>query len=140
MKADQLIAKPHDGSHLTDRQARVIERYIHRLQAELNLSQWRIWLARDLPPDGATAMIEPSDGRYVAMLYLEEGWWARSAEDKRLDLTHEVLHLAHYEPDFLVRTEVAEEWPLYNLFAHSLERMVDGLALALAPKMPEWRP
>lgn len=140
MNADELIERPHDGSHLTRAQTRSIERYAARLQAKLGLSHWRVWVARDLPPEGASMMIEPTDGRRVAMLYVSEGWWDKSAADKRLEMVHEILHLAHHEPDHIVRTEMPEDWPFYNLFHANLERMVDGLAFAIAPLLPAWRP
>lgn len=140
-------SREHDGSHLSKKQARQLEAYMAKLLKRLDLAHWRVHVAKDLPPDGALLMIEPTDGRRLAMLYIHEDWWTRQGpEDKRSDLLHEALHLTHHDQEYVVRhfvngapARVEEEvdvmWHFYKL---ETERMVDSLSYALARYMPPW--
>ena len=136
-----------DGSHLTADQADHVNSYVARLLLALDLNHWRVHVGQGLPPEGCLLMIEPVDGRRVAMLYLAEDWWDRGdANEKRIDLTHEVLHLAHHDVDEHVRRffdgsgDVADYPKLLFLgqFKTGLERMVDSLSYVIGPLMPEW--
>ena len=137
---------PHDGSHITTAQARHIEAYMCEILSALNLGQWRIGVAVDLPPEGASLMISPVDGRRYATLYIAADWWQRDADEKRLDITHEALHLAHHDADATIRQwlngsgDIADyvKSILVDRFKTDLERMVDALSYALAPHMPAW--
>ena len=142
-----LKTRPHDGSHLTTSQVEAIETYMARLLRELDLAHWRVYVAADLPPEDCIAMIQPTDGRRIAMLYISEDWWtAKDAEEKRLSLLHEALHLTHHDTDTGIRQfmensgDIAEyvKYLVMTRFKLDLERMVDSLSYVLAPHMPEW--
>lgn len=140
--------RPGDGGHLTASQAAAIERYIRRLLRRLDLNYWRVAVSSDLPPEGAWLRIEPVDGRRFAMLLVSEHWWAeQSATEKRTDLTHECLHLAHHDQEEVIRrfkntTGDVNEYAMsivWEQFRVETERMVDSLSYVLAPHMPAWK-
>lgn len=142
-----LEATPSDGSHLTTDQVKHIETYLRSLLTALDLAHWRVYVARDLPPDDCRAMISPTDGRRIAMLHLAADWWTRDdADTKRLDLTHEILHLAHHDTDAGIRRFFDESGDVSDYVKHlvmsefktNLERMVDSLSYVIAPFMPSW--
>lgn len=142
-----LESRPSDGSHLTAHQVRVIEDYVRQLLAALDLGHWRVFVARDLPPEDCRAMIEPTDGRRIAALYLASDWWTRDDPDtKRVDITHELLHLAHHDADAGIRRFFDDTGDVSSYVQHlvmgefktNLERMVDSLSYVIAPHMPPW--
>lgn len=144
-----LEARPSDGSHLEPWQVQAIEEYVRQLLAVLDLAHWRVYVARDLPPEDCKLMIHPTDGRRIAMLHLTEDWWTRGdADEKRIDLTHEVLHLAHHDAEAGIRRWINDSGDIAEYVKHlvmgefktNLERMVDSLSYVIAPHMPEWRP
>ena len=139
--------RPSDGSHLEREQVEKIERYVAKVLRRLDLNYWRVYVAKDLPPDDAFAMICPADGRRCAALYVHEDWNKRTPYEQQLTLVHECLHLAHHDQEFTVRrwvddsplsvTDSAEE--MFRRFKVDTERMVDSLANALTPLMPRWK-
>ena len=143
-----LEATVHDGSHLDLQQVRHIEQYMAKVLVVLELNYWRVHVAKDLPPDGCLLMIEPTDGRRIAMLYVSETWLeTRPAVDKRIDMTHEALHLAHHDQEEVIRRfkrtngDVGEYAMslVWEQFKMETERMVDSLSYVLAPHMPVWK-
>ena len=99
-----LQAIPHDGSHLTPDQARTIDAYLIEALDALNLGNWRVYVGKDLPPEHAVLSIFPTDGRRIAILNVTADWWtSRTSDEKRVDITHECLHLAHHDTDEHVR-------------------------------------
>ncbi len=141
-----LEQRPGDGTHLTRDQVTVIERYMRRILKRLDLGYWRVYVSRDLPPDGCLLMINPTDGRRVAMLYVSESWWDGDS-DHRIDLTHEALHLAHHDQEEVIRRfhrDNGDVGPyvlslIWGQFKMETERMVDSLSYVLAPHMPKWK-
>lgn len=136
-----------DASHLTPEQIDTIESYIRQMLRALDLAHWRVYVAKDLPPDDCRAMIEPVDGRRIAMLYLSADWWTRDdADTKRIDITHELLHLTHHDTDADIRRWVNDSADIADYVKHvvmgefktNLERMVDSLSYVIAPFMPPW--
>lgn len=142
-----MAPREHDGTHITPSQVKQLERYVRKVLGRLDLGYWRVLVAKDLPPADALLMIEPTDGRRIAMLYVSEGWWDRDAEEKRTDITHECLHLAHHDQEAVIRRwkdstgDVAEYVLslLWEQFRLETERMVDSLSYVLAPQMPRWK-
>jgi len=136
-----------DGSHITKDQVAYTERYMGKVLRRLDLSYWRVYVAKDLPPEGSRLMIEPTDGRRVAMLYIADDWWP-TADDHRVDITHEALHLAHHDQEEVIRrfkTDNGDVGPyalhlVWSQFKMETERMVDSLSYVLAPHMPRWKP
>ena len=141
-----LSPRDHDGSHLSTDQVDAIEGYVRDLLLRLDLNYWHVFVARNLPPEDAQLMIEPTDGRRIAMLYIGEGWWDRDADEKRQDLTHECLHLAHHDQEECIRRfkndngDIGEyPWSIvWSQFRVETERMVDSLSYVIAPFMPPW--
>lgn len=137
---------PHDGSHLTNKQATTIHNYIKRCQTILHLDHWRIRIARDLPPEHAIAMIEPTDGRRYALIYLQHDWWDRTPADKRTDIAHELLHILHHDTDEHIRRFLNESDDIspavtdltLTQFKTNLERMVDHLSYVVDQLLPPW--
>lgn len=137
---------PYDGSHLTPKQVKILERYCRKVLKALDLSYWKVFVSSDLPPEDALLMIVPTDGRRIAGLCVSERWWEQNAELKRTDITHEMLHLAHHDQEEVIRTwrnGTADVAPyvldfLWERFNIETERMVDSLSYVLAPHMPKW--
>lgn len=142
-----LAPREHDGSHLTGPQADTIETYAAQVLLALELNYWRIHVATKLPPEDCLLMIEPCDGRRLAMLFVSPDWWAkRTVEEKRTDITHECLHLAHHDQEELIRRFVRNTGDVgsyamglvWEQFKLETERMVDSLSYVLAPFIPPW--
>lgn len=141
-----LAPVPHDGSHLTAEQVAHIEQYMAQALRALDLAHWRVHVARDLPPEDALLMIDPTAPRRVAHLHVSAGWLDRTAEEKRTDIAHEALHLAHHDTDTHIRDwldgsgDVADyvKGLVMQQFKTNLERMVDSLSYVVAPLLPEW--
>ena len=138
---------PSDGNHLTGGQAAHIEAYMRALLDALGLGAWQVWVSVNLPPEDAALMIEPVEGRRCAMLHIAADWWERqSADEKRVDLTHEALHLAHHDVDTGIRRflygsgDIADYVKdlVIDRFKLDLERMVDSLSYVVAPHLPPW--
>lgn len=142
-----LHSRDHDGSHLSGDQADAIEAYVRAVTFSLDLNYWRIHVSTNLPPEGCHLMIEPCDGRRLAMLFVSETWWTdRSPSEKRIDITHECLHLAHHDQEEVIRRFVRNTGDVgsyaiglvWEQFKVECERMVDSLSYVLAPQMPPW--
>lgn len=135
-----------EKSHVSPELTSLIESYMAAILARLDLGYWRVYVAADKPREEAILSIEPTDGRRVAMLYVSENWDSRTPEDKRIDITHEALHLAHHDVDSHIRLffdgsgDVSDyvKTIVIDGFTTELERMVDSLSYVLAPHMPEW--
>ncbi len=147
MDFTDLDSVEHDGSHLTAEQVRTIETYIAQLLAALDLGHWKVHVGKNLPHEGALLGIEPTDGRRCATLYVAARWWDQeTSEDKRVDLTHEALHLAHSDTAegiyrfFAGSGDIGEylKFVVLGEFKTNLERMVDSLSYVIAPFMPPW--
>ncbi len=144
---NDLESRPSDGSHLPGDQAATIERYMVDLLKALDLGHWRVWVAKDLPPEGCRLMIQPTEPRRHAMLYVAAGWWDDAGPDEKVvDLTHEALHLAHHDTDSHIRRffegsgDIGEyvKQIVITDFKTNLEHMVDSLSYVIAPHMPPW--
>lgn len=142
-----LQPRRHDGSHLTPDQASHIEAYMAQLLHNLDLGHWKVFIARDLPPEDAKLMIEPTDGRRIAGLYVSEDWYATTdAAQKPIDLTHEALHLAHHDLEENLRRFLRESGDIseyvksivISQMKTDLERMVDSLSYVVGSFMPDW--
>ena len=142
-----LQAIPHDGSHLTPDQARTIDAYLIEALDALNLGNWRVYVGKDLPPEHAVLSIFPTDGGRIAILNVTADWWtSRTSDEKRVDITHECLHLAHHDTDEHVRRffdgsgDISDYVKSLFLeqFKTDLERMVDTLSYSAAALLPPW--
>lgn len=142
-----LQPRRHDASHVTPDQVRQVEDYMARLLHALDLGYWKVHVAKDLPPEDAKLMIWPTDGRRVAMLFIAEDWWVSTdAAEKRIDLTHEALHLAHHDTEANLRRFLRESGDIseyvksivISQMKTDLERMVDSLSYVVGSFMPDW--
>lgn len=142
-----LDPMPSDGQHLTPAVVEAIEKYMVKILRALDLAHWRVYVAKDRAPDDCLLMIQPTDGRRIAMLYVSDGWIDQSAVEKQTDLTHEALHLAHHDQDEHIRRFLDGSGDISNYVKHlvlsqyktNTERMVDSLSYVLAPHMPRWK-
>lgn len=142
-----LNSRPGDGSHLSQAQVQYIQEYMKEVLVRLELNYWHVFIAKDMAPEHCLLMIEPTDGRRVAMLYVSEHWWNESP-DHRLDIVHEALHLAHHDQEEVIRRFKNDNGDIgayamqlvWSQFKMETERMVDGMSYVIAPTMPEWNP
>lgn len=127
-------------------QADVIQAYINLIRDHMGLSHWDVFLAKEPAREGACAMVEPVEGRQVAPIFLCQGWWDRSDDDKRNDIVHELLHVLHRDQTDLIRCGLSRSGylpkktriMLWDRFSAATEVMVDHLASVIAPTMPPW--
>lgn len=128
--------------HLTAKQANAVQAYINEIRDLMGLRHWDIYVSTKRAPKGALASIHPTDGRALAPLSLSKGWMGRPAEDQRLDIVHELIHVIHRDQTDLVRLSTLDvlDRPAYLVLisAHrsATEVMVDHLATIIAPTMP----
>ncbi len=129
-------------------QGRIVEWNAARIARALDLGHWKIFFTNDnVGPEGAKCSIQPTDGRRIAALWVAADWWETTdPDDKIVDLTHEVLHLAHHDAEHHIRQFFDNDGDLgeyvksviFAQFKVHLERMVDSLSYVLAPHMPAW--
>lgn len=68
--------------------------YVYECMEQMNLLGWEVRLTDDLPESrDANASIWITDNYRTAKLYLGEEWEARTAEEQRLSIAHELVHL-----------------------------------------------
>ena len=118
-----------------------LEAYVADLQTALNVSGWKVSIARDASDVDAWADINPHEQNATAELRISHDFWRQSAEMQREVLTHEVLHLVTARLDQTV--EALEDamgkvlWAVFEpQFLNATERTVDHLAKILAPTLP----
>lgn len=132
--------------NLTQEQADITQGYINQVRDRMGLHHWDVFLAKEAAPKGAYAAVHPTEGRYVSPLFVSKDWWDRSADDKRNDIVHELLHVAQRAQTDVIRTGVVNAGALpgksrdivWSLFYEETERFVDHMAGVLAPLMPEF--
>lgn len=138
MKVDQL----------TTVEANAICVYADRCLKVLNMRHWAVHLGADPCQDNAVASINPTDGRYVALIHVSADWSERDVSVKRSTIMHECLHLLHAQVDDHLRnvlkdnTQISEDlWhAVYTPFCTNLEYMVDHLTSVLRKQdlLPRW--
>lgn len=118
-----------------------LEEYVADLQRALNAAEWRVSIAQEASDVEAWADINPSEVAKTAELRVSHDFWAQSPERQREVLTHEVLHLITARLDATV--EALEEplgkvaWSVFERqYEMQTERLVDHLAILLAPSIP----
>lgn len=139
-------ARASDGSHVSKELVAAIESYVVEVLRILEITHWRVWVAKDLPPEDAKMMIEPTDGRRVAMLYVSPDWDNQQADQKITDILHECLHLIHHDQEYVIRRFKNEQGDVghyamsivWDHFKIETERMVDQLSYILYALMPDW--
>lgn len=119
-----------------------------RVRRPLPRGHWTIYLAADPCDDKAIASIEPTDGRYLALIKVSTDWPERSTHVKRSTVMHECIHLLHAQVDDHLRnvladnTQISEDlWhAVYTPFKTNLEYMVDHLTSVMRRngQLPEW--
>lgn len=118
-----------------------LEEYVADLQRALNAAEWRVTIAQEASDVEAWADINPSEVAKTAELRVSHDFWVQSPERQREVLTHEVLHLITARLDATV--EALEEplgkvaWSVFDRqYEMQTERLVDHLAILLAPSIP----
>ena len=119
----------------------VLEEWLTDAQSTLQLSHWRLSVARDASDVDAWADIDPHAQNLTAELRLSHDFWRQDAERQRLVLIHELLHLATARTDRVVET--LEEplgkiaWAVYSpQYEDASERMIDHLATVICQQLP----
>jgi len=107
----------------------------------LNLSIWRVTVAKAPAGQDAWAEIDPRSQSHEAELYIGWDLLKQPAERVREILTHELLHLVTCRADAVV--ENLEEplgkqaWAVWHpAYEDAAERMVDDLSRLIAPLLP----
>ena len=119
----------------------LLDSWLADAQRALNLSHWRLSVARDASDVDAWADIDPHAQNLTAELRVAHDFWRQEPEKQRLILTHELLHLATCRTDRVVETleealgKVA--WAVYSpQYEDASERMIDHLAGIISQQLP----
>jgi hypothetical protein len=89
----------HLGHHVTDAEADAVLQYATTVMKTLGMAQWVVLIQQDPCDEDAYASVESVTGRYVAKVFLSDGWMDLSTDVRRNTITHEVLHLVHARID-----------------------------------------
>jgi len=118
-----------------------LDAYVAELQVAMNVTYWKITVARDASDVEAWADINPHAQAETAELRVSHDFWKQTPELQREVLTHEMLHVVTARLDQTV--EAMEEafgkiaWAIYDpLYEDATERVVDHLAKVIAPWLP----
>ena len=118
-----------------------LEAYVADLQVALNVSPWKVTIARDASDVDSWADINPHEQNATAELRISHDFWRQTPEMQREVLTHEILHLVTARLDQTV--EALEDamgkvlWAVFEpQFVNATERSVDHLAKIFAPTFP----
>jgi hypothetical protein len=119
-----------------------LEAYLATVQEALNLTHWRVSIAREASDVDAWADIQvTSQAAFTAELRVSHDWWSQSPERQREVMCHEVLHLNSHQTDAVVDNlekalgEIA--WAIFSpQYEDATERAVDHIAKAVAQHLP----
>jgi hypothetical protein len=136
-------------SDLTTLEANSIVVYADKCLEVLNMKHWMVMLAsKPTDHENAIASVDPTDGRYCAVIYVCSDWDDYPTDQKRSTILHECIHLTHHQLDDHLRnvlgnnTQLSEDlWhAVYTPFCKNLEYMVDHWTNTIrrAGLMPEW--
>ena len=108
--------------------------YVRRLADIMHLRDWRIEVSEESPTGtDSLASCQPINGRKYAILRISESFLTDTQLEQRHTLIHELLHCQLGPLHRLL--EANDAMPPSVLLA--LEYVVDGLADAIAPLLPE---
>ena len=118
-----------------------LEAYVASLMPLLKLGSWRVTILTDVAPEDRYADIEPNEQAQTANLRVGNLFWPQKAEEKRLTVVHELLHLHLCRLDQAVdRLEPvlgSAAWtPWAGVYEDAYERATDAIAELLAPIVP----
>lgn len=120
----------------------MLARYVRVVADMFGLRDWEIHISNDHCDADTLAETECTYGQRVALLRFNEKWPDWNPEDMRSTVVHELLHVHTEKLSELVRDitkEVLEEQAATvaeAAVANSLERIVDEIAVAIAPYFP----
>jgi hypothetical protein len=117
-----------------------LETYVAACLPVLNLSNWKVTILTDVAPEDRYADIEPNDQAQTANLRVGNLFWAQKAEEQRLTIVHELIHLHLCRLDQTVdRLEPvlgSAAWvPWAAVYEDVYERATDAIAEILAPQV-----
>lgn len=124
---------------------REARRWIKRALPLLGLAHWTITALDERPEnEDALASIAPLDTRHTAVIRLADAYLDLDAEERRLTMTHELVHCHMAQVDAVfgdVQRYVTDtSWGhLERNFCRQRELLVDDLAVLLAPHLPPLR-
>jgi hypothetical protein len=123
------------------RDRKALERYIRTTADEMGLRDWRISLSRK-PADGsANAAIWLRTNHKEAVIYVAADFRDHAPDEQRCSIVHELIH-CHLEPPTKLltgdlRQHLGDSGSLFiEAFINAIEYGVDGLATAIAPRLP----
>ena len=117
-----------------------LEAYVTACLPVLNLANWKVTILTDVAPEDRYADIEPNDQAQTASLRVGNLFWTQKADDQRLTIVHELLHLHLCRLDQTVdRLEPvlgSAAWaPWAAVYEDVYERATDAIAEVLAPQV-----
>jgi hypothetical protein len=130
------------------------ERYLRMLAVHMKLGEWTFDVSSDPAQDialtpgmnpettQAIADVQATPGRKHALIRLCDDFEKREPEERRYVLVHELVHIhlatvqemSENDLDDMLGAPAASVW--FRSFRRSLEYAVDGIATAMAEKLP----
>lgn len=123
--------------HVTMKEADAVADFVGNLLEALHMPAWRVLIMDKPCEEDSFATINPIDGVWTAELFLCEGWMKVDYDRRREVITHEVLHLLHFQVNHVVHEAKDymhdhEHEGLWNRYQMACEYMVDHLAMWMA--------
>lgn len=118
-----------------------VRKYLADNKDEMNLRQWNIKVADDLPPDDSWADVEVSQNLWSATIRLSNDFFKESPEHQREILAHELSHVHYASLERLVETleKILGDQAyriLESLWDIESERAADSIAVPLGRLLP----
>jgi hypothetical protein len=118
-----------------------VRKYLADNKGKMNLRQWNIKVADDLPPDDSWADVEVSQNLWTATIRLSNDFFKESAEHQREILAHELSHVHYASVERLVETleKILGDQAykiLESLWDIESERAADSIAVPLGRLLP----
>ena len=119
-----------------------VSRWLEACKGQLGLNEWRIVVSRDPAGDDCYAETQLHDQSQNATIAVAHKFWSLSADEQRVTLVHELLHLDTWRcsemVDRLKDIIGAQAWAMFEpLWEDEWERLIDRQAVRIAQQFPE---
>src|SRR5688500_7921750 len=118
-----------------------MDRYVRDVADRLGLRDWEIRLRRTPCEDGNGASVTVVYGRRLATMELCADFVTISADDRRHNITHELIH-CHMDQCYVILRQLERTFgqAVYSVIREvqheAIEQATDALATVIAPTMP----
>lgn len=124
----------HVHGVFTEKQFHEVEDYVKEVQRVMGLSNWKLHVTNEATANDAYAETNIGDVGMDCYMKFAEDFYTLEPEQQRETILHEMMHmwLQHLVSDYEMNLSPESK----TLMRRHAERVVDGLACALAPLLP----